>query len=417
MSAKVELQDLGSEIDRVMFPALLELPFFDERHRRLARDLDAWAAHALAALDEDGNELDRARKIGGLLAKGGWFRLVVGDAGTATGLPDVRSLCIVRETLARHSGLADFVFALQGLGSAPVLFGGSEEQKRRIMPDVIAGRKIPAFALTEAEAGSDAAGIQTRADKRGSDYVLNGSKMWISNAGIADLYVVFARTGEDKGSRGISAFIVDHDTPGFRVSEQIEITAPHVVGGLTFEDCVVPQGNLIGKAGEGFKIAMTVLDSYRSTVGAAALGFAKRALQEVIPHVRGRRLFGQALVDFQATRMRLADMATLIESSALLVYRAAWVKDVVGRRVSYESSIAKMASTENAQQVIDAALQLFGGTGVRKGSVLEGLYREIRPLRIYEGATEIQKLVIADQMLRRWSDLEAGLSAAGAGSH
>ena len=321
--------------------------------------------------------------------------------------PDVRSLCIAREILARHEGLADFVFAIQGLGSAPVLLAGSEEQKRALLPDVIAGRRIPAFALTEAEAGSDAAGIQATAERQGDAYVLNGGKMWISNAGLADVYVVFARTGEAPGSRGISAFLVDAGTPGFRVTEQVEVIAPHVIGALEFRDCRIPAANLIGRSGEGFKIAMGVLDIYRSTVAAAALGFAKRALQEAIAHVRKRKLFGQTLADFQATRMRLADMAAELESAALLVYRSAWLKDVVGRRVTYESSLAKMVATERAQGVIDSALQLFGGHGVRKGSVLEGLYREIRPLRIYEGATEIQKLVIADQLLRRFAELEA----------
>ena len=231
--------------------------------------------------------------------------------------------------------------------------------------------------------------------------------MWISNAGLADVYVVFARTGEAPGSRGISAFLVDAGTPGFRVTEQVEVIAPHVIGALEFRDCRIPAANLIGRSGEGFKIAMGVLDIYRSTVAAAALGFAKRALQEAIAHVRKRKLFGQTLADFQATRMRLADMAAELESAALLVYRSAWLKDVVGRRVTYESSLAKMVATERAQGVIDSALQLFGGHGVRKGSVLEGLYREIRPLRIYEGATEIQKLVIADQLLRRFAELEA----------
>jgi alkylation response protein AidB-like acyl-CoA dehydrogenase len=319
----------------------------------------------------------------------------------------------VRETLARHLGFADFVFAIQGLGSAPVLLAGTEAQKRTLLPDVMAGRKIPAFALSEAEAGSDAAGIQLKAERDGESYVLDGGKMWISNAGIADVYAVFARTGEGPGHRGISAFLVDAGVPGFSVGEQVPVIAPHVIAPLEFRDCRVPAENLIGKPGDGFRIAMSVLDIYRSTVGAAAVGFARRALQETVRHVRRRRLFGQALADFQATRMRLAEMAEELEAAALLVYRSAWLKDAVGRRVTYESSLAKMSASERAQRVIDSAVQLAGGLGVRKGSVFEGLYREIRPLRIYEGATEIQKLVIAEQLLRRFGEVEAADGNAG----
>jgi alkylation response protein AidB-like acyl-CoA dehydrogenase len=397
-----------------MFPSILDLPFFEDRHRALAARLDAWAG---AELPEEpaGSVLDHAREIGRRLAAGGWFRLLTDAAGA--GVPDVRSLCLAREVLARHDGLADFVFALQGLGSAPVLLFGSEAQRAAYIPGVIAGARLPAFALSEQQSGSDAAGIQTRAERRGDAFVLNGAKAWISNAGIADFYVVFARTGEAPGARGLSAFIVDADNPGLRVSEQVPVIAPHVIAALEFTDCVVPRGRLLGEPGEGFKIAMTVLDVYRSTVGAAALGFARRAFQETVAHVRRRRLFGQPLADFQATRMRLAEMATALESAALLVYRSAWTKDVKGGRVTYPSSLAKMAATEQAQSVIDSAVQLFGGEGVRQGSVIERLYREIRPLRIYEGATEIQKIVIADQLLRQWEALtamqESGTKGAG----
>jgi acyl-CoA dehydrogenase len=400
-------EEARSSLKRMMFPSPMDLPFFEERHRRLALDLDAWAGTAIDNdIDRSATELDQARAIGGALGEAGWFRLLVGDVADASGLPDVRSLCIARETLARHDGLADFVMALQGLGSAPILFSGSPEQRAAYMPRVISGEAFPAFALSEEEAGSDAAGIQTRAEKRSGEYVLNGSKMWISNAGLADFYVVFARTGEAPGARGISAFIVDAETPGLSVSEQIEVMAPHVIAALRFEDCVVPQGRLIGRPGEGFKIAMGVLDVYRSSVGAAALGFARRAFQEAIAHVRQRKLFGQKLSDFQATQMRLADMAADLEASAFFVYRAAWLKDTTGERVTYQSSLAKMYSTEKAQGIIDSAVQLLGGAGLRKHSVLEKLYREIRPLRIYEGATEIQKLVIAGQLYRQWDDLE-----------
>jgi acyl-CoA dehydrogenase len=394
------------ELDRIMFPSHMDLPFFEERHRRLATELDDRAADMVAGLDHSGSELERARAIGRALGGAGWFRLLVADPEQAEGPPDVRSLCIARETLARHDGLADFVMALQGLGSAPILFSGSAAQRAAYMPRVITGEAVPAFALSEEEAGSDAAGIRTTAEKRGGGYILNGSKMWISNAGLADFYVVFARTGEAPGARGISAFIVDADTPGLRVSEQVEVMAPHVIAALRFEDCEVPANRLIGLPGEGFKIAMGVLDVYRSSVGAAALGFARRAFQEAIGHVRQRRLFGQMLSDFQATQMKLADMAADLEASAFFVYRAAWLKDTTGRRITYESSLAKMFSTEKAQAIIDSAVQLFGGAGLRKDSVLEKLYREIRPLRIYEGATEIQKLVIAGQLYRQWSDLE-----------
>jgi acyl-CoA dehydrogenase len=405
--------DFRAATEGGFFPSMLELPFFEERHRELAARLETWASAHLSVHDEGGNPLAEARRLNRLLAEGGWFNLLAAGSDGAWSPPDVRSLCLVRETLARHLGFADFVFAIQGLGSAPVLLAGTEAQKRALLPDVMAGRKIPAFALSEAEAGSDAADIQLKAERDGGPYVLNGGKMWISNAGIADVYAVFARTGEGPGHRGISAFLVDADTPGFTVGEQVEVIAPHVLAPLEFHDCRIPAENLIGKPGDGFKIAMSVLDIYRSTVGAAAVGFARRALQETVRHVRRRRLFGQALADSQATRMRLAEMAEELEASALLVYRSAWLKDVVGRRVTYESSLAKMSATERAQRVIDSAVQLAGGLGVRKGSVVEGLYREIRPLRIYEGATEIQKLVIAEQLLRRFSEVEAAGGNAG----
>jgi acyl-CoA dehydrogenase len=311
----------------------------------------------------------------------------------------VRSLCLIRETLARTSGLADFAFAMQGLGSASIALHGSAALKRHYLPKVCAGRQVAAFALSEPEGGSDVSALRTSARRDGDDYVLDGSKTWISNAGIADHYVVFARTGEAPGAKGLSAFVVDAGTPGLAVSERIAIIAPHPLGMLTFANCRVPRGQLLGNPGDGFKIAMATLDIFRSTVGAAALGFARRALDEAVSRVGGREVFGKKLAEFQLTQAKLADMATEIDAAALLIYRAAWTRDRVAERVTREAAMAKMYATEAAQRVIDAAVQLHGGMGVVSGVPVERLYREIRALRIYEGTTEIQKLVIASQVL------------------
>jgi acyl-CoA dehydrogenase len=388
-----------------MFPIFPENPFVEERHRQLHRDLDRWAGAAVeqvqAAFEGDPA---RSKAFARALGEAGWLqRMVERDPTTGVSRFDVRSLCTVRETLAYHWSLADFAFVLQGIGSACIVLEGSEQQRARYMPGVLDGTLLPAFALTEAAAGSDAASIQTRAERRGDAFVLNGEKTWISNGGIADFYVVFARTGDAQGWSGISAFIIDKDTPGFRAGEQIEIMAPHVIAPLELGDCKVPANQLLGREGEGFKLAMGVLDIFRTTVGAAALGFARRALDEALGHVDRRHLFGQRLFELQATKLRLAEMAADVEAARLMVYRAAWVRDVLGRRVTYEASMAKAVATENAQRVIDSAVQLLGGLGVKKGSVVEALYRDIRPLRIYEGATEVQKLVIADQLMKRWS--------------
>ncbi|HVA11620.1 MAG TPA: acyl-CoA dehydrogenase family protein, partial [Stellaceae bacterium] len=312
---------------------------------------------------------------------------------------DVRSLCLIRETLARFSGLADFAFAMQGLGSASISLYGSEPLKQRYLPPVCAGTQLAAFALTEPESGSDVAALRMAARDAGGHYILDGHKTFISNGGIAGHYVVFARTGEAPGSKGLSAFVVDAGTPGFSIAERIQVIAPHPLATLAFDECRVSKAQRLGAPGEGFKIAMATLDIFRATVGAAALGFARRALDEALRRVCEREAFGKRLAEFQATQLRLAEMATEIDAAALLVYRAAWTRDCVASRVTREAAIAKMYATEAAQRVIDGAVQLFGGLGVVCGVPVERLYREIRALRIYEGTTEIQKLVIAAQLL------------------
>lgn len=375
-------------------------PFFDEAHRSLAQRLKAWAAgHGGEPHETD--EYAATRALVQSLGEGRWLRYCVpAPHGGMHERLDVRSLCLIRETLAWHSGLADFAFAMQGLGSGPISLFGTEAQRMAYLPGVARGGTIAAFALSEQEAGSDVAALATTAARDGDQYVLNGSKTWISNAGLADFYVVFARTGEASGAKGLSAFIVDAGTEGLAVSENIRVIAPHPLGTLTFSDCRVPEGALVGRPGQGFKIAMATLDVFRSTVGAAALGMARRALDEALRRVRHRRIFGKALSEFQMTQAKLADMATEIDASALLVYRAAWCKDTGAERVTREAAMAKAYATEAAWRIIDHAVQLFGGLGVTAGTVVERLYRDIRPLRIYEGTTEIQKVVIAGQVLK-----------------
>jgi acyl-CoA dehydrogenase len=312
---------------------------------------------------------------------------------------DTRAICLLRETLARHAGLADFAFAMQGLGSGAITLHGTAEQKRAYLPRVVAGEAIAAFALSEPDAGSDVAALACSAREQGDSYVLDGEKTWISNGGIADFYVVFARTGEQPGSRGISAFIVDAGMPGFSIAQRIDVIAPHPLARLAFADCHVPKSRLLGAPGQGFKIAMRTLDIFRTSVAAAALGFARRALDEAIARATSRRMFNQALADFQITQAKLAQMATAVDTAALLTYRAAWQRDQ-GQGVTREAAMAKMVATENAQQVIDAAVQLWGGLGVTSGQTVERLYREIRALRIYEGATEVQQLIIARELLK-----------------
>jgi len=386
----------------------LDWPFFEPRHAALARELDAWAGEHLSMAH--GHDVDAAcRALVAALGEAGWLRHAVGgrDYGGALDAIDTRSICLIRETLARHAGLADFAFAMQGLGSGAIALFGSEEQKARYLPRVAAGSAIAAFALSEPEAGSDVAAMACAARLDGEDYVLDGDKTWISNGGIADFYVVFARTGEAEGARGISAFIVDADTPGLSIAERIDVIAPHPLARLRFAACRVPAGRRIGVGGQGFKVAMATLDVFRTSVAAAALGFARRAFDEALARARSRRMFGKTLADFQLTQAKLADMATKIDAAALLTYRAAWERDR-GQRVTKAAAMAKLTATENAQAVIDAAVQLFGGLGVVSGQPVEMLYRDIRALRIYEGASEVQQLIIARELLGE----DAGRSAA-----
>lgn len=377
--------------------SFLDWPFFDDHHRQLARETDEWAASEVASAVGDHQDVDGACKklVSGLGACGLLQLTVPKPYGGRHNRLDVRSLCLVRDILARHDGLADFAFAMQGLGSGPISLFGTEDQKDRLLPQVARGDAIAAFALTEPETGSDAAAIATTATPDGSDFVLNGQKTWISNGGIADQYVVFARTGEAPGARGLSAFVVRSDAKGFAVSERIDAIAPHPLGTLTFTDCRIPKANLIGQPGEGFKIAMATLDVFRTSVGAAALGFARRALDEALDRASSRKIFGEPLIDLQMTQSKIADMATSIDAAALLIHRAAWMKDQGAERITRQAAMAKMFATEEAQLVIDQAVQLHGGDGVRSGATVERLYRDIRALRIYEGATEVQKLIIA----------------------
>lgn len=367
----------------------LSWPFFGDHHRELAEALDHWCAEHLHVdhADTDG----ACRRIVSDLGTAGWLK---GTAARTGERLDVRTLCLFRETLARHDGLADFAFAMQGLGTGAIsLFGSPAQQEWLELTRT--GRAISAFALTEPGSGSDVARTATMAAKKGNNFVLSGEKTYISNGGIADLYIVFARTGEGPGAKGLSAFLLPADTPGLEIVERIEVMAPHPLAHLRFNDIELPAGALIGAPGQGFRIAMSVLDIFRSTVGAAALGFARRALDEALVRVRERQLFGAPLFDLQMVQGHIADMALDVDASALLVYRAAWTKDMGAERVSREAAMAKLHATEAAQRVIDAALQLHGGDGVRKGFAVESLYREIRALRIYEGASDVQKIVIA----------------------
>jgi acyl-CoA dehydrogenase len=382
--------------------SFLGWPFFDDEHRTLASALDSWAAEHVGTIPEAREEtVDEAcSELVERLAGAGWLDYAVpGEAGGRYQNLDVRSLCLLRETLARYHGLADFAFAMQGLGSGPISLFGSEEQKSNYLPGVRRGEKIAAFALSEPEAGSDVASIATTAVEGGGHYTINGKKTWISNGGLADFYTVFARTGEEAGAKGLSAFIVDAETPGLRVLERIPTIAPHPLATLEFDNCRVPESHHLGEPGQGFKIAMATLDVFRSTVGAAALGFARRALDEALERASKRHLFGAPMSELQMVQGKLADMALGVDASALLVYRAAWTKDRAADRVSREAAMAKLHATETAQRIIDNAVQIFGGLGVVSGHPAERLYREVRALRIYEGASEVQKLVIARQAL------------------
>lgn len=370
--------------------SFLDWPFFDDRHRDLAAGLQEWAA---ANLPVDHSDVDAAcRGLVSALGDSGWLR----HSGGKT--LDVRSLCLIRETLARHDGLADFAFAMQGLGMGAVTMFGSSRQ-RKWLERTRAGRAISGFALTEPGSGSDVAQTSSTAVSDGAGWLLNGEKTYISNGGIADVYTVFARTGGAPGARGLSAFLLPADTPGLEVVERIEVMAPHPLAHLRMRNLRLPGDALIGEAGTGFRIAMTVLDSFRPTVGAAALGFARRALDEALARVHERELFGAPMADLQMVQGHIADMALKIDASALLIYRAAWTKDQGASRITREAAMAKLYATEAAQQVVDTAVQLLGGDGVRKGMAVESLYREIRALRIYEGASDVQKLVIARNVL------------------
>ncbi len=384
--------------------SFLAWPFLDDAHRALHDRVDAWStanADLLHGADESSaGAAATVQRIAAAMGSEGFLATATGgEAAGSYGKLDARSLCICREVLARHAGLADFAFAMQGLGTGPINLFGTPEQKSRWLPAVASGSSIAAFALSEAEAGSDVAALATKARRDGNGWRLDGAKTWISNAGIADIYVVFARTGEAPGAKGLSAFVVEAGTPGFEVSKVIDLIAPHPIGTLGFDGARVPADNMLGAPGQGFKIAMATLDVFRATVGAAALGFARRALDEAVRHSTARKLFGQPLSDLQLTRAKLADMALAIDAAALLVYRAAWTKDVTGARVSREASMAKLFATEEAHKVIDSAVQIFGGLGVTHGHIAEKLYREIRALRIYEGASEVQKMIIATRLL------------------
>ncbi|RZT41732.1 acyl-CoA dehydrogenase family protein [Cupriavidus agavae] len=379
----------------------LDLPFFDAAHRQLERELDGWCAGHLR--DVDHHDTDTAcRKLVRQLGEAGWLRYCVPEAfGGALPQLDSRALCVLRETLARHDGLADFAFAMQGLGSGAITLAGSDAVRGRYLPRVARGEAIAAFALSEPEAGSDVAAMQcsARLSEDGSHYVLDGAKTWISNGGIADFYCVFARTGEAPGARGITAFVVDADTPGLSIAERIDVIAPHPLATLRFDGCRVPVGQRLGEPGQGFKVAMMTLDIFRASVAAAALGFGRAALDDALARATSRPMFGGVLADLQLTQAAIGDMATAIDAAALLTYRAAWLRDARQQRTTREAAMAKMVATENAQQVIDRAVQMFGGLGVKVGTRVESLYREIRSLRIYEGATEVQKLIIARETL------------------
>jgi len=376
----------------------LDWPFFDAKHRELATALDAWCTGHLH-VDHDTDVDAQCRALVAQLGAAGWLHHAVAGLDVGRQAIDTRAICLIRETLAKHDGLADFAIAMQGLGPGAISLQGTPDQRERYLPRVARGEALAAFALSEPEAGSDVAAMQCSATEDGDAYVLNGEKTWISNGGIADFYVLFARTGEAPGSRGISAFIVDAGLPGFDIAERIDVIAPHPLARLRFTNCRVPKSQMLGAPGEGFKLAMRTLDVFRTSVAAAALGFARRALQEGLAQAKARPMFGARLADLPLTQAKFADMACTVDSSALLVYRAAWLRDQ-GRTITKEAAMAKLMATEGAQRVIDAAVQLFGGRGVRRGEIVESLYREIRALRIYEGASEVQQLIIGRELLK-----------------
>lgn len=384
----------------------LDWPFLDDSHRQLAHELETWAAQNISH-PQPTHADEQCKTLVQQLGQAGWLQYAVANPALPASI-DTRAICIIREILARHNGLADFAFAMQGLGSGAISLQGSPEQKEKYLGKVAKGQAIAAFALSEPDAGSDVAAMACTAtlSEDGNTYVLNGEKTWISNGGIADFYVVFARTGEAPGAKGISAFIVDAQSPGFEIAERIDVIAPHPLARLKFNQCRIDASQRIGASGEGFKIAMRTLDVFRTSVAAAALGFARLALDQALQRASTRKMMKGVLADFQLTQAKLAQMATAIDSAALLTYRAAWMRDL-GHNVTKEAAMAKMTATENAQQVIDAAVQIWGGMGVVSEVPVERLYREIRSLRIYEGATEVQQLIIARELIRQFNSASA----------
>jgi len=381
-------------------PDSLKLPFFDDSHRALYADIQAWSAAALTYRVHLGNVDEHCVKLTRQLGDAGWLRYCVpAEYGGALKELDSRSVCLLRQVLGYYDGLADFAFVMQGLGSGPISLFGSEALKQKYLPHVASGKMLAAFALSEPDAGSDVAAMTTRATRTSQGYRLNGVKTWISNADIADFYTVFAQVENDE-AEGVTAFVVDANTPGLKVTERFDVCAPHPIGTLTFTDCDIPISQRIGDAGKGFKVAMQNLDVFRASVGAAALGFAEAALDMGIARATSRPMFGATLADLQITQAAIGEMSTEIDASTLLIYRAAWERDVLKQRTTKSAAMAKMYATESAQRVIDRCVQLHGGLGVKVGHPMEMLYREIRALRIYEGATEVQQVIIARETMK-----------------
>jgi len=380
---------------------MLNTPFLKEHHRVLAGQASRFAREHVRDAGSSDDEESESRRLVATLGSEGLLAWTVPESFETGGNSlDVRALCVVREQLSYESSLADLMFAMQGLGSFSVTLAGTNDLKRKLLPRVKSGEAIAALAITEPEAGSDVSAIQTTARRDGAEYIIDGVKTFISNAGLADFYTVFAKTDLEKGGKGISAFVVEKNNPGFSFEEKIELIAPHPIGRIRFDSCRIPVSNLLGEEGQGFRIAMTTLDTFRPTVGAAAAGLARRALDEAVNYAKRRIQFGKPISEYQSTQIKLADMATELDAARLLVYRAAWKKDTGADRVTIEAAMGKLYATEAAGRIIDAAVQIHGGTGVVRGSIVERLYREVRALRIYEGTSEIQKLIIAGQLLR-----------------
>lgn len=381
-------------------PDSLRLPFFDDAHRTLHDTAHTWSAQHLTDRVHHGSVDARCQELTRLLGDAGWLRYCVPAAyGGMFEELDSRSLCLMRQTLGYYDGLADFAFVMQGLGSGPISLFGSDALKQKYLPEVARGNMLAAFALSEPDAGSDVAAMTTRATRTKTGYRLNGVKTWISNADIADFYTVFARVENDE-AEGVTAFVVDANTPGLAVTERFDVCAPHPIGTLTFTDCDITAEQRIGKPGQGFKVALQNLDVFRASVGAAALGFAEAALDMGIARAASRPMFGATLADLQITQAAIGDMSTEVDAATLLVYRAAWERDILKQRTTRSAAMAKLFATESAQRIIDRCVQLHGGLGVKVGHPMEMLYREIRALRIYEGATEVQQVVIARETMK-----------------